>query len=84
MRGNQQALTTKERSIYAHFTFHMSKYPSAPCFVPVHTGPAGTLESYLNALLRLELRGLLKVNRSDPRYTLWTLHKVSQSSSIFL
>jgi len=50
----------------------------------MHTGPAGTLEDYLNALLRLESRGLLKVDRSDPKYTSWTLHKVSQSSSFFL
>jgi len=84
MRGNRQALTSRERSIYTHFTFHMSKYPSAPCFVPVHTGPAGTLENYLNALLRLESRGLLKVDRSASKYTSWTLHKVSQSSSFFL
>jgi hypothetical protein len=67
------ALSINQRNLYAYFLNHKKKYGNTPCFVPRLPSQASRLEQYLQALVRLEEYGLIRVDRSVDNYTGWMM-----------
>ena len=73
-------LSINQRNIYMYFLNHRKKYPNTACYVPRCPGQNSRLEQWLNALIKLEHYGLIRVDRTSDNYTGWiiTEPKVSQ------
>jgi hypothetical protein len=65
-------LTINQRNIYMYFLNHRKKYKTAPCFVPKCPTQNG-IQIYLNALIKLEQYGLMRVDRNSDNYTGWIM-----------
>ena len=66
-------LTINQRNIYMYFLNHRKKYKNTPCYVPRCPGQNSRLEQWLNALVKLEMHGLIRVDRSSVNYTGWII-----------
>ena len=73
--ATQVALTTTQRNLYHYFLHHMEKKKVAPCYVPRCQSSKVRIEQYITAVLRLEERGLIKLDKSAPNYTAWIMLK---------
>jgi hypothetical protein len=68
------ALSINQRNLYAYYLNHKKKkYGNTPCFVPKLPSQNSRLEQYLQALVRLEEYGLIRVDRSSANYTAWIM-----------
>ena len=67
------ALTINQRNLYAYFLNHRKKYENTPCFVPKVPSQNSRLDQYLQALIKLEQYGLIRVDRSSANYTGWIM-----------
>lgn len=67
------ALSINQRNLYTYFLNHRKKYKNAPCFVPKLPAQSSRLEQYLQALIKLEMYGLIRVDRSGDNYTAWIM-----------
>ena len=67
------ALTINQRNLYTYFLSHRKKHGKAPCFVPRCTTQVSRLDQYLQALVKLEMYGLIRVDRSSENYTGWII-----------
>lgn len=66
-------LTINQRNLYLYFLNHKKKYKNAPCFVPRCPAQNSRIEMYINALTKLEMYGLIRVDRSADHYTGWIM-----------
>jgi hypothetical protein len=66
-------LTINQRNIYMYFLNHRKKYKNTLCYVPRCPGQNSRLEQWLNALVKLEMYGLIRVDRSSANYTGWII-----------
>ena len=69
------ALTINQRNLYAYFLNHRKKYGNTPCFVPRVPSQNSRLDQYLQALIKLEEYGLIRVDRSSANYTGWIMRE---------
>ena len=69
------ALTINQRNLYAYFLNHRKKYGNTPCFVPRVPSQHSRLDQYLQALIKLEQYGLIRVDRSSANYTGWIMRE---------
>ena len=88
MESEDLRLSSTERNIYFYFKNHMEKKFHAPCFVPKCTLKNSGMHEYLQALVRLEEKQLIVVDRSSDNYTQWimtspTSQPQSKPQSIF-
>jgi len=67
------ALTINQRNLYSYFLNHRKKYKNTPCYVPKCPVQKSELNQYLNALIKLEQYGLIRVDRSVDNYTGWIM-----------
>jgi hypothetical protein len=67
------ALTINQRNLYAYFLNHKKKHGNTACFVPRVPSQNSRLEQYLQALIKLEMYGLIHVDRSSANYTGWIM-----------
>lgn len=67
------ALTINQRNLYTYFLNHRKKYKNTPCYVPRCSTQVSRLDQYLGALIKLELYGLIRVDRSSDNYTGWIM-----------
>ena len=67
------ALTINQRNLYAYFLNHKKKHGNSPCFVPRLPSQSSRLDQYLQALIKLEQYGLIRVDRSSADYTGWIM-----------
>jgi hypothetical protein len=67
------ALTINQRNLYTYFLNHKKKYGNTPCFVPKLPAQSSRLDQYLQALIKLEQYGLIRVDRSSDNYTGWIM-----------
>ena len=67
------ALTINQRNLYAYFLNHRKKYGNSPCFVPKVPSQNSRLDQYLQALIKLEQYGLIRVDRTSANYTGWIM-----------
>jgi hypothetical protein len=67
------ALSINQRNLYAYFLNHRKKYGNTPCFVPKLPGHSSRMDQYLQALVKLEMYGLIHVDRSSDNYTGWIM-----------
>jgi hypothetical protein len=67
------ALSINQRNLYAYYLNHKKKYGNTLCFVPKLPAQSSRLEQYLQALVRLEEYGLIRVDRSSDNYTAWIM-----------
>lgn len=66
-------LSINQRNLYMYFLNHKKKYPNTPCYVPRCPNTRSRIDSYLNALIKLEQYGLIRVDRSSDNYTGWII-----------
>lgn len=66
-------LSINQRNLYTYFLNHKKKYSNTPCYVPRCPGQQSRVEQYLNALIKLEQYGLIRVDRSSANYTGWVM-----------
>jgi hypothetical protein len=66
-------LSINQRNIYHYFLAHQKRNKHAPCFVPKIPTTASRIDDYLNALVALERKGLIIVDRSAQHYTGWIM-----------
>ena len=64
-------LSINPRNLYTYFLNHRKKYKDTPCYVPRCPGQNSRVDQYLNALIKLEQYGLIRVDRSSANYTSW-------------
>jgi len=67
------ALTINQRNLYTYFLNHRKKYGNTPCFVPRCSTQVSRLDQYLQALVKLEMYGLIRVDRTSENYTGWII-----------
>ena len=72
------ALTITQRNLYAYFLNHRKKHGKTPCFLPRVPSQNSRLEQYLNALIKLEQYGLIRVERCSDNYTGWIMTEPKQ------
>jgi hypothetical protein len=72
------ALTINQRNIYTYFLNHNKKYGNTPCFVPKLPAQRSRLDQYLQALIKLEQYGLIRVDRTSANYTGWIMTEAKQ------
>ena len=73
------ALTINQRNIYTYFLNHRRKNGKSPCFVPRLPSQSSRLDQYLQALVKLEQYGLIRVDRSAANYTAWIISEPKES-----
>ncbi len=66
-------LSINQRNLYMYFLNHLKKYKNTPCYVPKCPRQTSMLDQYLNALVKLEQYGLIRVDRSSDCYTSWIM-----------
>ncbi len=62
-------LSINQRNLYLYFLNHRKKYKNTPCYVPRCPGQNSRIEPWLNALIKLEQYGLVRIDRSSANYT---------------
>ena len=67
------ALSINQRNLYSYFLNHRKKNGKTPCFVPKIPCQNSRLDQYLQALIKLEQYGLIRVDRSSSNYTAWIM-----------
>lgn len=67
------ALSINQRNLYTYFLNHKKKHGNAPCFVPRCPTTMSRIDQYLQALVKLEMYGLVHVDRSSDNYTGWIM-----------
>jgi hypothetical protein len=67
------ALTINQRNLYTYFLNHRKKYGNTPCFVPRCSTQVSRLDQYLQALVKLEMYSLVRVDRTSENYTGWII-----------
>jgi hypothetical protein len=68
-----RGLSINQRNLYTYFLNHRKKYKHTPCFVPKLPSQSSRLDQYLQALIKLEMYGLIRVDRSTENYTGWIM-----------
>ena len=71
--GLAPGLTINQRNLYLYFLNHKKKHKNTPCYVPRCSTQISRLDQYLNALIKLEQYGLLRVDRTSANYTGWIM-----------
>jgi hypothetical protein len=67
------ALTINQRNLYTYFLNHRKKHGNTPCFVPRCSTQVSRLDQYLQALVKLEMYGLVRIDRTSENYTGWII-----------
>ena len=68
-----RGLSINQRNLYTYFLNHRKKNKHTPCFVPKLPSRSSRLDQYLQALIKLEMYGLIRVDRSTENYTGWIM-----------
>lgn len=68
-----RGLTINQRNLYLYFLAHKKKHKNTPCYVPRCSTQVSRLDQYLNALVKLEQYGLMRVDRTSDNYTGWIM-----------
>jgi hypothetical protein len=75
VQNQMPALSINQRNLYTYFLNHRKKHGNTPCFVPKLPAQSSRLEQYLQALVKLEQYGLIRVDRTSDNYTGWIMRE---------
>ena len=73
LQNKLPALTINQRNLYNYYLSHRRKNGNTACFVPKCPCQNSRLDQYLQALIKLEQYGLIRVDRTSINYTGWLM-----------